>query len=122
LGWGQGDIARRTLRATDGTPPDFSLSITLDPPIATLTANGELDIYTADQVSRRLAELMNAGCSRVLVDLAGVTFADASALGVFARARAELTARQGSMGFLAASPPFRRLCELTGLDAVFDLN
>ncbi|GAA1161312.1 STAS domain-containing protein [Nocardioides aquiterrae] len=101
---------------------DFSLSIALDPPTATLVANGELDIFTAQEVSRRLGELITAGCTRVLVDLGGVTFADASALGVFARARAELVARQGSIGFLAASPPFRRVCRLTGLDTVFDLN
>ena len=101
---------------------DFSLSIALDPPTATVVANGELDIFTAHEVSRRLAELMTAGCTRVLVDLGGVTFADASALGVFARARADLAARQGSMGFVAASPSFRRVCELTGLDRVFELN
>ena len=101
---------------------DFSLSIALDPPTATLVANGELDIFTAHEVSRRLRDLINEGCTRVLVDLGGVTFADASALGVFARARADLTAREGSMGFVAASRPFRRLCELTGLDTVFELN
>jgi anti-sigma B factor antagonist len=56
------------------------------------------------------------------VDLGGVTFADASALGVFARARAELAARQGSLGFVATSAPFRRVCRLTGLDTVFELN
>jgi anti-sigma B factor antagonist len=101
---------------------DFSLSITLDPPTATLVANGELDIFTAHEVSRRLKELITAGCTRVLVDLGGVTFADASALGVFARARADLAARQGSLGFVATSPPFRRVCLLTGLDTVFELN
>ena len=101
---------------------DFSLSIALEPPSATLVAHGELDIFTAHQVARRLGELINAGCTQVLVDLDGVTFADASALGVFARAHADLAARQGSMGFLAASPQFRRLCALTGMDTVFELN
>lgn len=101
---------------------DFSLSITLDPPTATLVAAGELDIFTAHEVSRRLGELAGSGCTRVLVDLGGVTFADASALGVFARARADLAAREATLGFLAASPQFRRVCALTGMDAVFGIN
>lgn len=101
---------------------DFSLSIALDPPTATLVAHGELDIFTAREVSRRLTEAMTAGCSRVLVDVGGVTFVDASALGMFVRARADLAEQEGTIGFVAASAAFRRLCALTGLDTVFDLN
>lgn len=101
---------------------DFSLSIALEPPTATLVANGELDIFTAHQVSRQLGEAIASGCTRVLVDLGGVTFADASALGVFARAHTDLASRQGRIDFLATSPQFRRLCSLTGMDTVFELN
>jgi anti-sigma B factor antagonist len=104
---------------------DFSLALDLDPPTARLTANGELDIFTARQVSRQLTEAISAGCRQVLVDVGGVTFVDASALGVFARALATLQVDDGSLGSLGfrhTSPPFRRLCKLTGLDVVFDLN
>jgi anti-sigma B factor antagonist len=101
---------------------DFSLSMAIEPPVAILTANGELDIFSAREVSRRLGEAMTAGCDLVLVDVGGVTFVDASALGVFARARADLVAQEGSLGFVATSAPFRRLCAMTGLDRVFDLN
>ena len=101
---------------------DFSITITMDPPTATVAANGELDIFTAIEVSRQLGAAMEAGCLRMLVDVGGVTFVDASALGVFARVRRDLTTQQGTLDFVAASPPFRRLCALTGLDAVFELN
>jgi len=101
---------------------DFNLNVAIDPPRATLTAHGELDIFTARQVSRQLVEAMTAGCRQVLVDVGGVTFVDASALGVFARAREELRAQDGSIGFVAASATFRRLCAMTGLDTVFELN
>ena len=101
---------------------DFNLNVAIDPPRATLTAHGELDIFTARQVSRQLVEAMTAGCRQVLVDVGGVTFVDASALGVFARAFATLQTDDGSLGFVETSPPFRRLCKMTGLDVVFDLN
>jgi anti-sigma B factor antagonist len=58
----------------------------------------------------------------VLVDVGGVTFVDASALGVFERAREDLAARHGSIGFVATSAPFRRLCSLTGLDVLLEPN
>lgn len=100
----------------------FSVSMMLDPPTATVQAAGELDIFTARQVSRQLSDAIGAGCRQVLVDVGGVTFVDASALGVFARLRREMTAQAGTIGFVAASIPFRRMCALTGLDAVFELN
>jgi anti-sigma B factor antagonist len=101
---------------------DFSIAITIDPPTATLTAHGELDIFTAHEVARQLSEAVGSGCRRVLVDVAGVTFVDASALGVLAWARHNLVVRQGDFGFVATSPPFRRLCAMTGLDREFALN
>lgn len=101
---------------------DFSMTLTMDPPTATVTAHGELDIFTARQVSQRLAEAVRAGCLKVLVDVGGVTFVDASALGVFDRARRDLAAQEGSLDFVATSRTFRRLCSLTGLDTVFELN
>jgi anti-sigma B factor antagonist len=101
---------------------DFSMTITVDPPTAHLMADGELDIFTASQVARRLNDALAAGCRDVVVDVGGVTFVDASALGVFARAYATLVADNGTLGFAATSGSFRRLCELTGLDTVFDLN
>lgn len=100
---------------------DFSVTMMLDPPVATVRASGELDIFTAREVSRQLSDALGAGCRRLLVDVGGVTFVDASALGVFARARDDLHASSGSIGFVAASVPFRRLCSLTGLDTVFEL-
>src|SRR3954464_9811398 len=101
---------------------DFSLTTALDPPTATLVAHGELDIFTARQVSRQLGDAMDAGCRRVLVDVGGVTFVDASALGGFERARQELVRQRGTMGFVATSAPFRRLCSLTGLEVFLELN
>lgn len=101
---------------------EFSIRIALEPPFAILTAHGELDIFTAHQLSRSLGDAVSAGCPQVLVDVGGVTFVDASALGVFDRARRRVAAQDGSLGFVGAGPPFRRLCAMTGLDGVFELN
>ncbi len=101
---------------------DFSLTMALDPPTVTIVANGELDIFGARQVSRCLVEAMDAGCRRALVDVGGVTFVDGSALGVFERTREDLVAQHGSIGFVATTPPFRRLCAMTGLDLLLELN
>lgn len=106
----------------DVTPAGFSLSITLDPPTATVVARGELDIFTAREVSRSLGEAVRSGCRTVVVDVGDVSFCDGSALGVLDRTRRDLVAQEGSLGFVGASPAFRRLCQMAGLDTVFATN
>jgi anti-sigma B factor antagonist len=94
----------------------FSLRSNLAPPVLNLELAGELDIFTAGQVSRELDRALWAGCRRVLLDAAEVTFIDASALGVLVRARNLIrSCTGGSMEIVAFSPVVLRLCALTGL-------
>ena len=54
---------------------------------------GELDLYNADEVRTVLADAVDAGTSRIVIDLAEVDFVDSTALGVLLEAR--LAARRG---------------------------
>lgn len=77
---------------------------------------GEIDAATAP---RLLAALSRAE-GVVVLDLSEVTFIDSSGLRVFI----ELAHRIGSESFVLREPskPFRRLLELTGLDATFTIQ
>ena len=101
---------------------DFSLSTDASPPEAVVTAAGELDIFTAMQLSERLQDVIDVGCRRVQLDLAGVTFADAAALRVLDRFHRQLTAMAGTLSVVSWSPPLLRLCRITGLDTRFGIS
>lgn len=101
---------------------DLAIDLTVDPPTATLATNGELDIFSARDVVISLRDAMTLGCSRIVIDVSGVSFVDASALGVFARLKAVLDAGGGTMEFGAVSPRFQRLCSIARLDDVFGLS
>ena len=93
----------------------FSLRSTLSPPNLDLELAGELDIFTAGQVSRELDRGLWNGCRHAQLDTSEVTFVDASALGVLVRARDLMRSCAGSMEIVAFSPVVLRLCVLTGL-------
>jgi anti-sigma B factor antagonist len=101
---------------------DLAIDLTIDPPTATLATEGELDIFSARDVAVSLRDAMALGCSRVVIDVSGVSFVDASALGVFVRLKAVLDAGGGTLEFGAVSPRFQRLCTITRLDDVFGLS
>ena len=100
----------------------FSLSSSIHPPTALLDVHGELDLFTAQQVGRRIELAMDQGCREVLVDASGVTFVNGSALGVLIRNLITLNTRAGSLQFVSVSPKFERLCQLTGIDEMLGLQ
>lgn len=100
---------------------EFTIDVTIDHVTATIAADGELDIFTARDVAIRLHDALALGCSRVVIDVSGVSFVDASALGVFARTHAVLAAEGRTLEFVATSPTFVRLCSISRLDDLFGL-
>lgn len=100
----------------------FSTLVDVHPPTAHLTVAGELDAFSAREVRRRLDQALAAGSVDFTVDASAVTFVDAGGLGTFVRLRNAMTARHGSVRFVAVSDPFIRVCELAGLQRAFGLD
>jgi len=81
-----------------------------DPPV--LLVDGEIDIATADQLRTALEESLST-YPNVVVDMAGVTFFDASGLRVVLQVAASLDGA-GPLTLLNA-PRVERVLELVGL-------
>jgi anti-anti-sigma factor len=86
------------------------------PPYAHVLATGELDIATTPVLSAQLSEAVAAGCRSFRIDLAGVTFCDASTVGVLVSLDRRVRAAGGSMRIVAASARVHRILHLLDLD------
>ena len=75
---------------------------------------GELDLYNVDQVRSAIADAIEAGPSRVVIDLAEVEFMDSTALGVLIEARAALA--EGALRLAAPQLEIVRALKVSGLD------
>ena len=90
-----------------------SLRMTGD--VAVITAPASFDIYTAPEVRDLASRLLRDGTTRVVIDLAAVTYLDATALGVILTARRRLTAAGGRLAVAGASRLAARAFRVTGL-------
>ncbi len=97
-------------------------SETFDGDRGLVSMSGEVDIYTAPRLKERLALLLDAGVTRVVVDLSGVSFIDSTALGVLIGAVRRLREAGGVMALVVATRPVERVLMLTGLDRVFTIH
>jgi anti-anti-sigma factor len=87
-----------------------------------LRLQGELDVSNADSLRQVLDGLLERAPQTLVVDLAGLGFADCAGLSVLVAARTRLAAQGHQLILLNAQPVVRRLLAVTGLDTVFGLS
>lgn len=79
----------------------------------------EIDVTNADRVRALLMSLVEeSGAQVVVVDMAGTTFCDSTAITALATAYRKAAAQGAELKVVAATPSVLRIFELTGLDQV----
>jgi anti-sigma B factor antagonist len=83
---------------------------------ATVTMRGEIDIATAPRLRGLLAQLVDAGSKRIVLDCRGLEFLGSAGIGVLVAARQ----RMGDDGELVLESPsehVRKVLEITGVSS-----
>jgi anti-sigma B factor antagonist len=86
-----------------------------------VAVTGEIDLFTAPEFKQRMSELIDAGRSRLVVDLSETTFIDSSSLGVLIGAHRRLKLRGGALLVVCSNEAIAKTFKITGLDGVFTL-
>jgi anti-anti-sigma factor len=79
---------------------------------------GEIDLATAPRLRERLLGLLQPGVGLVILDLSGVSFCDASGLGVLVGSHRHATTLGLTLRLTALNPQIVRLLHIHGLDRV----
>jgi anti-sigma B factor antagonist len=101
---------------------DFSIEDRrVDEDTHVVSVTGEIDLFTAPDFKRHVSAPIEAGVSRVVVDLTATTFIDSSSLGVLIGAHRQLKLRGGALTIVSANDSIAKTFRITGLDGVFTL-
>ena len=84
-----------------------------------VTVAGELDIATAEQAYSYISGVIDGWPTPVSVDVGGVTFCDASGLGVLAKAARHARQAGRQLSLVSARPSLLKIMRITGLDRSF---
>lgn len=101
--------------------PDPALSVCTQDGYTVVTISGELDIASAPVLRERLLDLLRPGASRIVIELSGVTFCDATGLAVLVGASRRASLLGGVLRLAAPAPPVATVLRLTGLDSRFGI-
>jgi anti-sigma B factor antagonist len=83
---------------------------------ALVTVTGEIDAATAESLATPVAEALDAGHRRVLVDFAEVTFIDSTGLGVLVKSHRKAEAMSAVFCVVHPTTQTRKLIGVLGLD------
>jgi anti-sigma B factor antagonist len=104
-------------------PPEFSLTQeSIDDERQVVAVAGEIDLFTAPELKQALADAVESGRSRIVVDLTNTTFLDSTALGVLIGAVKRLRSRDGILTIVNTDPNIAKTFEITGLDQIFTIR
>lgn len=110
---------RRTERA--GQPGRLSVMATVSDGIRVVTAVGEIDYDTCEELQQAL-EPSGPLPPRVVVDMHQVTFMDSSGINVLLSAYRSHSAADGWLRLAGPTGAARRALQLVGLDTVIDCH
>lgn len=83
-----------------------------------IQVTGDVDVYTASKLRAQVVDLIDEGCSRLVVDMEAVTFIDSTGLGVLVGALKRLRATSGELRLVATGDQVLRLIRITGLHRI----
>ncbi len=89
---------------------------------AVLSLIGEVDVSNVSQAREEALKLLEGGCNKMVVDIAGVTYMDSSGLGMLVGLLKRLKESDGKLAIAGAVERVRRLFEITGLQQIFALR
>jgi anti-sigma B factor antagonist len=108
------------ITATRVEPVQLELSCrTDDDGSQVISVRGELDIATAEQAYTYISDVIDCWPAPVSVDLAGLTFCDASGLGALARIARHARQAGRQLRLISARPSLLKIMRITELDRTF---
>ncbi len=102
---------------------DLELSTeTREDGVAVVKVAGEVSVYNYGRLRELLIELTQTGCCRIVLDLAGCEFLDASGLGAIVGALKRCRAFNGGVAVARPDERVAKLFRITGLTKVFGMH
>jgi len=89
--------------------------------VTLVTLTGELDVYTSQELRQRIADLVDRGLTRLILDLNGVSHMDSTGLGVLIGAMRQVTKSGGDLKLLCDNRRTLRMLGITGMDRIFEI-
>jgi anti-sigma B factor antagonist len=89
--------------------------------IVLMALSGQVDNYTAEEITKIIDEYIIKGDLKIIIDLAKIDYLDSAGLSAFINARIRLSKRNGVLCLVGLKDKTRQIFEIAGLTKMFDI-
>lgn len=89
--------------------------------LAVIDVSGEIDLYTAPQFKRALADTIDDGHRHIVVNMKQVSYMDSSGFGTLLGATKRVRPDGGSVNLVGCNDAIHRMLRITRLNTVFGI-
>ena len=101
---------------------DLDVDVSQHGDASVLTLRGEIDVYTAPRLRQAIIDLVEAGTTRIVVDMGKVDFLDSTGLGVLVGGLKRVKTQDGDLAIVTTQEKILKIFEITGLNKVFAIH
>ena len=101
---------------------ELALTARTEGDVEIIEVGGEIDVYTAPRLREAIVTAVEAGHTRLVIDVRKVDFLDSTGLGVLVGALKRVRGDGGSLDIVCTQERILKIFEITGLDKVFGLH
>lgn len=101
---------------------ELALTSRTDGDFEIIEVGGEIDVYTAPRLREAIVTAVEAGHTKLIIDVQRVDFLDSTGLGVLVGALKRVRAEGGSLDIVCTQERILKIFQITGLDKVFGLH
>jgi anti-anti-sigma factor len=107
--------------SANGSSPftPFGVSVSRVADEAFVLPRGELDLASADTLTKTVTDLWSAGAGQILIDLEPLDFIDSCGLRALLDLREEASRGSGGLALCPGTPAVQRIFDLTGTRELF---
>ena len=87
-----------------------------------ITLNGEIDIYTSNELKEKLYNLVDTNKKDLIIDCKELDYIDSTGLGIFVGALKKAKQYEKKVVIMNLKDNIKKLFTITGLDKVFQID
>lgn len=107
------DVSEPLVRTATAPAERFAIAVEPERDVLKIAPRGELDLATAGQLQRALADHLNGCHARLVIDLRGVEFIDSSGLDALLTAHHQARRDNRALTIIPGSRSVQRIFEIT---------
>lgn len=99
----------------------MNVQVSRTPDHALVTVEGRIDTTTAGEFEKSMMDVIEVGCSKLILDCSALNYISSSGLRVFLVVQKKMSALKGQFRLTSLQPGIKEIFDISGFSSIFSI-